>query len=142
LEDNLYLRPFCDSGLSSGMFLAFLFGAFGAIVAEVLKRWQQWNDMPKKRFLALLKSIEFCAIAVFLILLSGSVGVFEGIKRHPIDWPYVSSSVSKRSAPYAISSPGWRRMGVRARNDDGLRGSLAAAEYPTVVRVEKVNLQN
>jgi hypothetical protein len=28
---------------------------------------------------------------------------------------------------------GWRRMGVRARNDDGLRGSLAAAEYPTVV---------
>ena len=28
------------------MFLAFLFGAIGAIVAEVLKRWQQWNDMP------------------------------------------------------------------------------------------------
>jgi len=37
------------------MFLAFLFGAFGAIVAELLKRWQQWNDMPEKRFLALLK---------------------------------------------------------------------------------------
>jgi Flp pilus assembly protein TadD len=46
--------------------------------------------------------------------------------------PYVSSSVSERSAPYAIFSPGWRRMGVRARNDDGLRGTLAAAEYPTV----------
>jgi hypothetical protein len=28
------------------MFLAFLFGAIGAIVAEVLKRGQQWNDMP------------------------------------------------------------------------------------------------
>jgi hypothetical protein len=61
------------------MFLAFLFGAFGAIVAEVLnlKRWQQWNNMPEKRFLALLKSIEFWAITVFLILLGGSVGVFE-----------------------------------------------------------------
>ena len=44
------------------MFLAFLFGAFGAIVAEVLKRWQQWNDLPEKRFLALLKSIEFWEI--------------------------------------------------------------------------------
>src|SRR5258708_24224486 len=43
--------------------------------------------------------------------------------------PYVSSSVSERSAPYAIFSPGWRRMGVRARNDDGLRGTLAAAEH-------------
>ena len=68
------------------MFLAFLFGAFGAIVAEVLKRWQQWNEMPEKRFLALLKSIEFWAITVFLILLGGSVGVFEGTKTHPIDW--------------------------------------------------------
>jgi len=86
-EDDLHLRPFCGSGLSSGMFLAFLFGAFGVIVAEVLKRWQQWNDMPGKRFLALLKSIEFWAITVFLILLGGSVGVFEGTKTHPIDWP-------------------------------------------------------
>jgi hypothetical protein len=86
-EDDLHLRPFCGSGLSSGMFLAFLFGAFGVIVAEVLKRWQQWNAMPEKRFLALLKSIEFWAITVFLILLGGSVGVFEGTKTHPIDWP-------------------------------------------------------
>ena len=86
LEDNLHVRPFCGSRLSSGMFLAFLFGAIGAIVAEVLKRWQQWNDMPEKRFLALLKSIEFWAITVFLILLGGSVGVFEGTKTHPIDW--------------------------------------------------------
>src|SRR5260370_40512398 len=65
------------------MFLAFLFGAFGAIVAEVLKRWQQWNDMPEKRFLALLKNIEFWAITVFLILLGGSVGVFERTKNAP-----------------------------------------------------------
>jgi len=27
LEDNLHVRPFCDSRLSSGMFLAFIFGA-------------------------------------------------------------------------------------------------------------------
>jgi hypothetical protein len=132
LKDNLHFRPFCGSGLSSEMFPAFLFGAFGAIVAEVVKRWQQWNDMPKNRFLALLKSIEFWAITVFLILLGGSVGVFEGTKTHSIG-PYVSSSVPERSAPYAIFSPGWRRMGVRARNEDGLRGRLAAAEYPTVV---------
>ena len=51
-----------------------------------IKRWQQWNDLPEKRFLALLKSIEFWAITVFLILLGGSVGVFEGTKTHPIDW--------------------------------------------------------
>jgi hypothetical protein len=63
---------------------------------------------------------------VFLILLGGSVGVFEGQKRTRSIGPYVSSSVSERSAPYAIFSPGWRRMGDRARNDDGLRGSLAA----------------
>jgi hypothetical protein len=42
------------------MELAFLFGAFGAIVAEVLKRWQQWNDMPE--------------------------GCFEGTKTNPLDW--------------------------------------------------------
>src|SRR5271165_7542140 len=62
------------------------FRRLGAIVAELLKRWQQWNDMPEKRFLALLKSIELWAITVFLILLGGSVGVFEGTKTHPIDW--------------------------------------------------------
>jgi hypothetical protein len=45
LENDLHIRPFCASRLSSRMFLAFLFAAIGAIVAEVLKRWQQWNDM-------------------------------------------------------------------------------------------------
>jgi tetratricopeptide (TPR) repeat protein len=71
------------------MFLAFLFAAIGAIVAivaEVLKHWQQWNDMPEKRFLALLKSREFWAVTVFLILLGGSMGAFEATRRHPIDW--------------------------------------------------------
>ena len=76
---------FVVPGFLEGCFSRLL-GAFGAIVAEALKRWQQWNDMPKKRFLALLKSIEFWAITVFLILLSGNVGVFEGMKTHPIDW--------------------------------------------------------
>jgi MFS family permease len=133
LEDNLHVRPFCGSRLSSGMFLAFLFGAFGAIVAELLKRWQQWNDMPKKRFLALSKSIELWAITVFLILLGGSVGVFESTKTHPIDWSLCFFVGVGAISTVRNFSPGWRRMGVRARNDDGLRGSLAAAEYPTVV---------
>jgi hypothetical protein len=35
---------------------------------------------------AWLKSIEFWAITVFLILLGGSVGAFESTKTHPIDW--------------------------------------------------------
>ena len=68
------------------MLLAFLFGAFGAIVAEVLKRWQQWNDMPEKRFRALFKSFKFWSIALFLVLLGGTVGCFEGTKTNPIDW--------------------------------------------------------
>jgi hypothetical protein len=33
-----------------------------------------------------VEGIEFWAITVFLILLGGSVGVFEGTKTHPIDW--------------------------------------------------------
>jgi tetratricopeptide (TPR) repeat protein len=73
-------------GFLQGCFSRFFSAPFGAIVAEVLKRWQQWSDMPEKRFLALSKTIEFWAITVFLILLSGSVGVFEGTKTHPIDW--------------------------------------------------------
>jgi|ERR1700693_330266 hypothetical protein len=56
LEDNLHVRTFCGSRLSSRMFLAFLFAAIGAIVAEILKRWQQWIDMSEKRFLALLRA--------------------------------------------------------------------------------------
>jgi tetratricopeptide (TPR) repeat protein len=68
------------------MFLTFFFGAFGAIVAELLKRWQQWNEMPEKRFFALFKSIEFWSITLFLILLGGGVGVFEGRKTHPSDY--------------------------------------------------------
>jgi len=111
------------------MFLAFLFGAIGAIVAEVLKRWQQWNDMPEKRFLALLKGIEFWAITVFLILLGGSVGVFEGTKTHPIDWSlcfFVGRAIS--TVRNFLSGVG--RMGVRARTDDGLRGSLAGSRVP------------
>jgi hypothetical protein len=68
------------------MLLAFFFGAFGAIVAEVLKRWQQWNELPEERFRALFKSLKFWSIAVFLVLLGGTVGCFEGTKTNPIDW--------------------------------------------------------
>jgi hypothetical protein len=68
------------------MFLAFFFAAIGAIVAEVLKRWQQWNNMPEKRSVALLKSKESWAVTVFLILLGGSMGAFEATRTHPIDW--------------------------------------------------------
>ena len=64
------------------MFLAFLFGAIGAIVAEVLKRWQQWNDMPEKRFLAL--------VSLRVQKRTRSIG------------PYVSSSVSERAFQEAI----------------------------------------
>jgi hypothetical protein len=29
------------------MVLAFVFGAFGAVIAEIFKRWQQWNKLPE-----------------------------------------------------------------------------------------------
>jgi hypothetical protein len=29
------------------MVLAFRSGAFGAVVAAICKRWQQWNDLPQ-----------------------------------------------------------------------------------------------
>jgi len=73
-------------GFLQGCFSRFFSAPLAPSSLEVLKRWQQWNEMPEKRFLALLKSIEFWAITVFLILLGGSVGVFEGTKTHPIDW--------------------------------------------------------
>ena len=72
-------------GLSC-MFLAFLFGVCGAIVAEVLKRWQQWYNMPEKRFLALLQSKEFWLINALLILIGGTVGLLEGQRARPFDW--------------------------------------------------------
>jgi hypothetical protein len=67
------------------MILAFLFGAFGAITAEILKRWQQWHEMPEKRSIALLKSVKFWCISLFLVLLGGTVACFEGTKTSPVD---------------------------------------------------------
>jgi hypothetical protein len=40
------------------MAIAFLLGAFGALVAEVLKRWQQWSELPEDQFRALVKKRE------------------------------------------------------------------------------------
>jgi tetratricopeptide (TPR) repeat protein len=65
---------------------AFFFGACGALVAELLKRWQQWNNIPEGRFLALLQNKEFWLVVLFLILLGGSVGFFEASRTHPLDW--------------------------------------------------------
>jgi len=47
------------------MAIAFLLGAFGALVAEVLKRWQQWSDLPEDQFRALVKSVKFWAATLF-----------------------------------------------------------------------------
>jgi tetratricopeptide (TPR) repeat protein len=67
------------------MFFAFFFGACGALVTEVLKRWQQWNNMPEGRFLALLQSKEFWLVILFLVLLGGSVGLLEA-KTRQFNW--------------------------------------------------------
>ena len=68
------------------MFLAFFFGACGALVTEVLNRWQQWNSVPEGRFLALLQNKEFWLVTLFLVLLGGSVGLFGASKNRPFDW--------------------------------------------------------
>jgi tetratricopeptide (TPR) repeat protein len=68
------------------MYFAFFFGACGALVTEVLKRWQQWNNVPEGRFLALLQNKEFWLVTLFLVLLGGTVGLFETSKTRPFDW--------------------------------------------------------
>src|SRR5271167_4889991 len=68
------------------MYFAFFFGACGAVVTEVLKRWQQWNNMPEGRFLALLQNKEFWLVILFLVLLGGSFGLFDASKTRPPDW--------------------------------------------------------
>jgi tetratricopeptide (TPR) repeat protein len=78
------------------MYFAFFFGACGALVTEVLKRWQQWNNVPEGRFLALLQNKEFWLVTLFLVLLGGSVGLFETSKTRPFDWSvcfFVSAGV-------------------------------------------------
>jgi tetratricopeptide (TPR) repeat protein len=72
--------------LASQMFFAFFFGACGALVNEVLKRWQQWNNLAEGRFSALLQNKEFWFVTLFLILLGGNVGLFEASKTRPFDW--------------------------------------------------------
>ena len=69
------------------MAIAFLLGAFGALVAEVLKRWQQWSDLPEDQFRALVKSVKFWAATLFLILLGGPAGIFAGTRIQTVDWP-------------------------------------------------------
>ena len=68
------------------MFFPFFFGACGALVNEGLKRWQQWNNLPEGRFLALLQNKEFWLVILFLVLLGGSVGLFGAPKNRPFDW--------------------------------------------------------
>ena len=68
------------------MFFAFFFGACGALVTEVLKRWQQWNNVPEGRFLTLLQNKEFWMVTLFMVLLGGSVGLFGASKNRPFDW--------------------------------------------------------
>jgi tetratricopeptide (TPR) repeat protein len=85
-----------SKGGLSGMISAFFFGACGALVTEVLKRWQQWNNVPEGRFLALLQNKEFWFATLFLVLLGGSVGLFEASKTRPFDWSvcfFVSAGV-------------------------------------------------
>ena len=68
------------------MAIAFLLGAFGALVAEVLKRWQQWSDLPEDQFYALVKSVKFWAATLFLILLGGLAGIYAGTRARTVDW--------------------------------------------------------
>jgi len=58
------------------MEILFLFGALGALVAEVVKRWDQLESLPEKKFAALLQSLKFWTAILFLVVLGGLGGIF------------------------------------------------------------------
>lgn len=68
------------------MIPAFLLGAFGALAAEILQRWKQFNDLPEERFKAIFKTWKFWAFTAFLLLLGGVGGLVAVTDPAHIDW--------------------------------------------------------
>jgi hypothetical protein len=67
---HLFLRFF------SPMTIAFLMGALGAVLAEVVKRWEQFGKITDEKFAALHKSPKVWAAVALLTVLGGLGGIF------------------------------------------------------------------
>src|SRR5262249_33961520 len=68
------------------MIVAFVLGAFGALAAETLQRWKQFNDMPEDRFRLMLRTLKFWSVAVVLVLLGGIGGLLAVLDPAKVDW--------------------------------------------------------
>jgi hypothetical protein len=71
------------------MTLAFLFGSLGALMAEIIKRWDQLASMPEKKFNALLRSIRVWAAVLFLVILGGLGGIFTNQQATKATWQFL-----------------------------------------------------
>ena len=81
--------------------------------------------MPEGRFFALLQNKEFWLVILLLVLLGGSVGLFEGSKTRPFDWSvcfFVSAGAISIIRNFLSD---WQRAEVRVRNDAGLKAGFA-----------------
>jgi len=58
------------------MTIAFLMGALGAVLSEVVKRWEQFGKITDEKFAALRKSPKVWAAVAFLTVLGGLGGIF------------------------------------------------------------------
>lgn len=68
------------------MITAFSLGAFGALAAEILQRWKQFNDLPEDRFRLMLSTLKFWSLALFLVALGGVGGLLAVSDPAKIDW--------------------------------------------------------
>jgi len=68
------------------MIVAFLLGAFGAVAAEILQRWKQFNDIPEDHFRRVLGTLKFWSVTLFLVLLGGIGGLLAVSDYAKVDW--------------------------------------------------------
>jgi peptidoglycan/LPS O-acetylase OafA/YrhL len=55
---------------------AFFLGALGALLAVVLKRWEQYGRLKREEFNELFKDIRLYLAAVVLVVIGGLGGIF------------------------------------------------------------------
>ena len=61
---------------------AIIFGILGALLAEALKRWEQYGKLPKAKFNALFTDLRAWLALAILALLGGLFGYFT-LERNP-----------------------------------------------------------
>jgi hypothetical protein len=58
------------------MLTAFLLGALGGLIAEIIKRWDQFGRMSEAKFRSLWRSLKTWAAVLVLIVAGGMGGIF------------------------------------------------------------------